>query len=414
MGDHGKLRAIIIGSGLAGLTAARILREHHHVTVYERGDVGIATGGQGIMLAPNGVKILESIGYDRDRAGAVPIYGFRTYDKEGNVQMDMDMDLRPRFGADCLAQKRSDFRDELIRLATAPSADLNIQGEPANIVYNAAVVDLEPEGGIVTLSDGSTATADVVIVADGVHSRLRNIVVGNNNHAAKKMGLTCYRVAVSTEEAKKALGHLPHWWDPSTSKNCTSMILASDGSPREVVAYPLRHETYFNLSCIIRTQESTKSTTESWHADGDSAKMLEAFGDFNEPLRKILSAATEVKVWELQDLEPLPTWTRGRTMLIGDAAHAMSPMQGQGTNMSVEDAESLRLLAPGTRREDVQDILKLAESVRRPRAAQILAETRKAESDLGEAEAGQWDMDLNYGYNGIHEALKARQEHTNT
>ena len=163
MSDEHKLQAIIVGSGLAGLTAARILREHHNVTVYERGDATVATGGQGIVIAPNGVKILESVGYDRNRAGAVPIYGIRTYDKEGNMQEDVDMDLKPRFGADCLAQKRSDFRDELLRLATAPSSDLGIKGSPATIIYKTAVVSLDAEEGIVTLADGSTAAADVVI-----------------------------------------------------------------------------------------------------------------------------------------------------------------------------------------------------------------------------------------------------------
>ena len=116
-----------------------------------------------------------------------------------------------------------------------------------------------------------------------------------------------------------------------------------------------------------------------------------------------------MKVWELQDLEVLPTWTRGRAMLIGDAAHAMTPMQGQGANMSIEDAESLRLLAPGTRREDVQKILELAESVRRPRTAQVLAETRKSHSTFGVAERVTRNLEFNCGYNGIFEALKARQ-----
>jgi salicylate hydroxylase len=163
MSNPNKLKVIIVGSGLAGLTAARILREHHQVTVYERGNASVATGGQGIIIAPNGVKILESIGYDRDRAGAVPILGIRTYDKECNVLEDVDMDLRSRFGADCLAQKRSDFRDELLRLATAPSKILGIRGEPATMVFDTAVVDLDPQEGVVTLSDGSTATADIVV-----------------------------------------------------------------------------------------------------------------------------------------------------------------------------------------------------------------------------------------------------------
>lgn len=105
-------------------------------------------------------------------------------------------------------------------------------------------------------------------------------------------------------------------------------------------------------------------------------------------------------------------------MLIGDAAHAMTPMQGQGANMSIEDGESLRLLAPGTRCEEVHDILKLAEYIRRPRAKKVLAETRKAHSTAKVAEnANRNDdndrnMEFNYGYNGIHAALEAEKGET--
>ena len=82
--------------------------------------------------------------------------------------------------------------------------------------------------------------------------------------------------------------------------------------------------------------------------------------------------------------------------------------------MSIEDAESLRLLAPGTSREEVPDILKLAESIRRPRTAQVLAETRKSHSTVGVAERAIKNLEFNCGYNGIREALKTRQAEANT
>jgi salicylate hydroxylase len=272
----------------------------------------------------------------------------------------------------------------------------------------------------------------VNVVADGVHSRLRNVVVGSDNYVAKKVGLTCYRVAVSVDDAKSALGNLsfPHWWEPSTCQNRSSIIYSGDGSGRVVTVYPICGQTSFNISCIMKSEDLTEASEGSWHAEADRNKMMDAFGDFNEQLRIILrsdsyyslaknpqkltfkSAAKEVKVWELQDLEALPTWTRGRVILIGDAAHAMTPMQGQGANMSIEDAESLRLLVPGTLRGDVLDILRLVDSVRRPRTAQVLAETRKSHSGMGVAERAIKNIEFNCGYNGIEEALKIQRRET--
>ncbi|KAF2735347.1 FAD binding domain protein [Polyplosphaeria fusca] len=402
-----RLKIIIVGSGLAGLTAARILRPHHNVTVYERGSASVATGGQGIMIAPNSIKILESINFDRARAGGVPIRGIRTY-LNREVKEEVSMGFKSRFGADSVGMKRSDFREELLRLATE---DLK-EGKKVYMKYGGAVTGLDCEQGVVELADGSTDSADVVIIADGVHSRLRNVLLESESYAPNKAGLTCYRVAISTKDAQQSLNDLPlpHWWEPSTCQNRTSLIYAPDGTPRFITAYPICNETMFNLSCLVRSTPSTRPTTESWHADGDKAQMISAFQDFGEDITRILDAASEIKVWELQDLSTLPTWTRGRAILIGDAAHAMTPMQGQGANMSIEDAEAFRLLTPGTTRVDVPAVLWKIGEVRRKRVERVLEETRKVHSTVGVAERMFKNADLYYGYNGIVDAMERESQ----
>jgi salicylate hydroxylase len=112
-------------------------------------------------------------------------------------------------------------------------------------------------------------------------------------------------------------------------------------------------------------------------------------------------------VWELQDLESLPTWTRGRAILIGDAAHAMTPMQGQGANMAIEDADSLRLLTADLQRGDVPKMLKQIESFRKPRTVEVLARTRQSQSEVKAGSTLIANLQFVYGYNGIHEAMKA-------
>jgi salicylate hydroxylase len=64
-------------------------------------------------------------------------------------------------------------------------------------------------------------------VADGVHSRLRKRITGDETHRAKKNGNTCYRIAISSAEVNDALGYLPEWWDPETADNRINVLQAS-------------------------------------------------------------------------------------------------------------------------------------------------------------------------------------------
>ncbi len=119
--------------------------------------------------------------------------------------------------------------------------------------------------------------------------------------------------------------------------------------------------------------------------------------------------ATDMKLWQLRDQDPLPTWVRGRTVLVGDAAHAMTPHQGQGGTQAVEDAEGFRLfLKPHVSPEDVPQILKDFDSVRRPRASVIQNNTRKA-MDKRTAEEVYMYEKMNWTYPGIVEALASLQ-----
>lgn len=116
--------------------------------------------------------------------------------------------------------------------------------------------------------------------------------------------------------------------------------------------------------------------------------------------------AEELRVWELRDHDPLPGYVRGRAVLVGDAAHAMAPFQGQGASQAVEDAEGFSLLLdPIVDREKVPAILKQWERVRVRRGSQVQLNTRVASSALNETNSFQ-NMHYNWKYSGINKALE--------
>lgn len=153
------LRVVIIGSGVAGLASAAVLRHSAEVKIIERGNTARIAGGQGIGLGPNAVKILESLGWDRERAQAVVCQGLKAYDaRSGKLVKTIHTDDPQKWGANWTVQLRSDLREELARLATEDGP-----GETPTVLYETKVADIDTESGTVTLEDGQQISSDVII-----------------------------------------------------------------------------------------------------------------------------------------------------------------------------------------------------------------------------------------------------------
>ena len=137
------------------------------------------------------------------------------------------------------------------------------------------------------------------------------------------------------------------------------------GPDRHIVIYLVTpDEVYFTTSTPERADWITR---ESWSAKGDLGELRAAFAHFHPDVRAVLAAAPEVHKWGIFERDPLPTWRRGRVVLLGDACHPMTPYMASGAGMALEDAAVLArcLVEFG----DVDTALRIYEATRKPRAS---------------------------------------------
>lgn len=216
------------------------------------------------------------------------------------------------------------------------------------------------------------------IAADGIHSTVRTSIVGEVN--PQKTGLSAYRFMLPTEKIEQEVPEFCAKIKPR--EPFTSMVMAHDcrlimGPAREGTMY-----SFVGLVPDVRMNENSDSG-QSWVSKGDVNLMLETFKDYPEWIKSVFKLSTELGLWQLRDLDPLETWTKGRAILIGDAAHAMLPTQGQGASQAVEDAEALGAFfegfgTEGRGKQQIEMILKQVYECRRGRATLIQKYSREA------------------------------------
>lgn len=160
MAESDRLNIAVVGGGLAGALSARVLREKHDVTIYERSKSASEVGAA-INIEPNGVKILETLGFDRSKVGSLAVGRTKTWNKEGKVMLDNPLHCQKEYGADWLFNNRADLRNEFLRLATAE--DSSLPGKPSKLHFGAEVTDVDVDTGKLLLADGEEVQADLII-----------------------------------------------------------------------------------------------------------------------------------------------------------------------------------------------------------------------------------------------------------
>jgi len=145
---------------------------------------------------------------------------------------------------------------------------------------------------------------------------------------------------------------------------------------------PAREGSVYSIVGLVpddRINEDVDSK-QSWVSTGDLNRMLETFKDFPEWMKDVFKQTNDLGLWQLRDIDPLTTWTKGKVILIGDAAHAMLPTQGQGASQALEDAEALGAFFDGFDQttQSVEEVLENVFRCRYERASLIQKYSRDA------------------------------------
>jgi salicylate hydroxylase len=337
------LDVVIVGGGIGGLFAANALvKRGMRVALYEQAPA-IGEVGAGVFVTPNSMRQLERVGLGPAvaRRGARVGGESRYFRADGTsiapVQVTDSAGWNATFGM---------HRADLV--------DLLAGALPEGVVHTghrAIGFEQDGEAARVTFANGAVATGDVVIAADGIHSELRRFVAPPSRPVFS--GSVAYR------------GLVPHAAIAPWPTAAWQMWL---GKAKHFLSFPVRAGELVNYVGFVPTDAEMK---ESWSAPGDPAVLRREFAGWDPRIERLLAQVQTTFRWALYDREPLPTWTRGRLTLLGDAAHPMLPHLGHGANQAIEDGMALATILERAGGARVSAALLAYERLRRERVAAV-------------------------------------------
>ena len=310
-------RIAVIGAGLGGAAAAALLyKAGYNVRIYEKAPV-FSRIGAGIHLGPNVMKIMRKIGIEDslNATGSHPDFWYsRDWDTaEYIARIPLGDYALSHYGASYLTVHRGDFHAKLI------------EAIPSHLLaFDKFLTSVDDRGDVVQLSfaDGTTEEADIVIGADGVNSKIRDSLLGAE--LPKYSGYVGHRAVFPTSAVKNFEHDLcTKWWSDD----------------RHVMVYFVtdkKDELYYVTGVPEPTWDMTKSFVPS-----SQDEMRAAFEGWHPGVQSLIEASGEITKWPLLERDPLPLWSRGRQVLLGDACHPMKPHMAQGAAVAIEDAAML-------------------------------------------------------------------------
>lgn len=310
------MEIMILGAGIGGLTLANILRDRlptARVRVYER-DATFSSRGQGYgigLRADGGLKVLSELGLEAEAArNGKAAQRFRILTARGRELMSLEpLPSSPEF---TLSLSRHWLRRTLLeRIGTSA------------VTWNARALRFENDGdrGRVHFENGSTSEADVVVACDGANSVIRSQLVRDE---PRYLGIGMIGGFVDSPPSHPLL-------DDGAYMSLgvgRSFFVQDYGDGQTIWSYGFR--------CAERSLDEASPTDLLERARKEA-------GDFHAPASELIARTDPARVVfrGYYDRDPVASARAGRVVLLGDAAHPMTPFRGQGANMAMLDAASL-------------------------------------------------------------------------
>ncbi len=297
----------VIGGGIAGLTTAIALnRLGFQTTVFEAAPA-IRPLGAGLVLAANAVQALERLGLaDAVIGQGRQLDAFAILDEGGNVvTRTSTQTISERYGIHNFVIHRTALHQVL--LAHLPPFTVQTG-------KRAARIDEQPDGITIWFNDGSQFQTNYLLVADGIHSPVRRQLLPHS--VPRYAGYTCWRAVV--HGPGNGLHEATETW----------------GIRGRVGVVPLANDQVYWFACVNAPAQDEHMRKQT------SSDLANRFSHYHAPIPELLAQTPDDQLlWnDIIDLKPLNRYAFGKTLLLGDAAHATTPNMGQGACQAIEDA----------------------------------------------------------------------------
>ena len=383
-----KTGVAIIGAGISGLILGLALHERKiPFQIYEQ-SASYNQFGAGLNMNPAGLRALRRASpaafatFENVRTPHHPTrkdFYFAYTDGKKTFEILID--------GDAGGLKRSRWIEELARIIPDGA-----------VQFNKRLSGLSEMGeGLITLNfeDGTQSLADVVIACDGIKSMIRRQIVGTHPSANPSFAhVVAYRSLMSKTDARRLIG-----------SELADAAHFRSGKGIGYVSYPITGGSHNNFG-MFKRHEGEWPHYPKMSTTASKQQLLEGIEDSDfKALAESLS--DELDVWAVYDMaqSPLPTFSKGRLALVGDAAHASTPNLGAGAGVSIEDAAVLSELLTetylyssqtgGSLNQEMRNALAVYSDSRIERSQWLVERSRL----LGQANLGRsfsdkpWDFD---------------------